>query len=169
MLNQAAFPDYSLAENLIFNPFGDNLDEDTFDDIDPDKNFYNTYHTKPCKYLHTDAINNILDTSKDLASFSIFHMNIRSVKFFFYHLEAYLSMINHKFSVIALTETWLKAHNFDLYPIDGYNLLSSTRETKPGGGIAIYIKDCLKFKLRPDLNYADDNLEMLWAEIDNTN
>ena len=80
MLNPAAFPDYYIAEHLIFNPFDSNLDEDTFDDIDPNKNFYNTYHSKPSKYLHADAINNVLDTNKDLAYFSIFHMNIRSVK-----------------------------------------------------------------------------------------
>jgi exonuclease III len=158
-----------IDENLIFDPFDTNLDSDTFDDIDPDKNYYNTHPSTPSKYVHTEAINKIFDSNHNLNYFSIFHMNIRSTKKIIYDVKTFLSTIDHKFTIIAFTETWLQPHNLDLYNLDGYNIESSIRTSKSVGGVSIYIKDDLQYKNRTDLNFTDNNLEMIWLEVDCSN
>ena len=169
ILSYNANPDHMINENLIFDPFDTSLDNDTFDDIDPDKNNYNTHPTIPSKYTHTDALNKILIQNQNLDYFSIFHLNIRSTKKNIYDVKTFLTTIDHKFSVIAFTETWLQSHNLDLYNLENYNMESSIRTTKLGGGVSIYIKNDIQYKSRNDLNYSDNNLEMIWTEIDCSN
>jgi hypothetical protein len=105
ILAHNANTDFMTNDNLIFDPFDTSLDNDTFDDIDPDKNYYNTQSSTPSKYLHTDALNQILSKNLNLNYFSIFHMNIRSTKKNFHDVKTFLSTIDYNFTIIAFTET----------------------------------------------------------------
>ena len=70
---------------------------------------------------------------------------------------------------MALTETWLNETDGDNYNIKGYNFLQRKRKHKNGGGIALYIKEDIKVKIR---NYINDennteSIESLFVEIQN--
>ena len=136
------------------------------EDIDPDSNFYNTHHqnTPNSPYLHIADVNSKIP--KTTNSFSIFHLNIRSLSKNFKELKNVLSLLDHKFKIIALTETWAKPHNIALYNLDGYHHESLTRDGKIGGGISIYIDDKYDYKIRSDLTSSNDTSESFWIEIE---
>lgn len=70
------------------------------------------------------------------------------------------------FSVIGLSETWLKSTNVDLYGVDGYCMEYKVREDKTGGGVAMYINDCITYKRRTDLeDVLCNEAEALFIEL----
>jgi hypothetical protein len=160
--------DFSQLQELLINPLDPEEGEGVLADIDPDENYYNSPNMQAPKtqYYQVDALNNKTKTYNDNSYFSIFHTNIHSTKQNYDNLNQLLSLITHKFTVLALTETWLKSHNVDLYPIEGYQHEHSTRAIKTGGGISLYIQEQLDYKIRSELNQTDDKLEMIWIEID---
>ena len=91
---------------------------------------------------------------------SIVHNNICSLQ----NKRDYVEAEFTKFDIIALSETWL----YDSFPSDkltirGYH--PPVRYDRPDshhGGVAIYVKDHLYCKHRPDLNVPD--LEAVWIE-----
>jgi hypothetical protein len=118
------------------------------------------------QYLHIPELNKKLATTID--SFSILHLNIRSLSKNFKELKSVTSLINHKFSIIALTETWIKPQNSNLFNLDGYHHEFALRPDKTGGGISIYLDENLDFFIRNDLTSTDHISESLWLEIDKT-
>lgn len=73
--------------------------------------------------------------------------------------------MNYRFSIIALTETWLKSPPHSYFNLQGYKLITNNRQGKIGGGVALYVDCELNFKIREDLNCCDDALESLFVEI----
>jgi hypothetical protein len=67
---------------------------------------------------------------------------------------------------MAFTETWLKDYNVDSHGISGFSHEHLTREDRPGGGTSLFIKDSWSYRIRTDLSHIDNDIEMLWAEID---
>ena len=77
-------------------------------------------------------------------------------------------MINQiKFDVITLSETWLKndKHLLEYVGLPGYEFAYRNREEKRSGGVGIYIRDTIQFKLRSDISKLDVSIEHLWIEI----
>ena len=74
---------------------------------------------------------------------------------------------NHKFDIVALSETWLKdnKHQYEYVQIPGYNTVFRNRENKKGGGVGFYVKDHLSFTLRNDITKMDDSIETIWIEV----
>ena len=97
---------------------------------------------------------------------SLIHENICSIPRNLTSFDNYLSTLGHDFSIIGLTETWLKEHNIELYGIDGYNSEHAIRKNKSGGGVSIFIQDTLEYFIRQDLSYQNDNIECIFIEID---
>ena len=58
-----------------------------------------------CKYYAEDSFIGLAD---EPIQFSLIHLNIRSLRKNFGVLTSYISPLNFRFDVIALTETWLK-------------------------------------------------------------
>ena len=77
-----------------------------------------------------------------------------------------MNNLNHEFSIIAFSETWLKDHNPDNYNMSGYNSEHNLRLSRAGGGVSLYIKDTIEYTVRDDLWYQNDTLETLFIEID---
>jgi exonuclease III len=159
-------------EAMLFDPFNSDADEpNLFDDIDPDKKFYNLNDnniTKRCKYSYPETLCNLTKDWPLLNNFSLMHHNIRSLRKNHTNFEILLKTIGHKFSIIGLTETWLKDHNTALYELDGYAHEFLTRPIKAGGGVSMFISENLNYKVREDLSYIDNNFEFLWIEVDKT-
>ena len=134
-------------------------------DLDPDANFYGSLDNH-YDYFIEDQFNSMLKSQKfSDQSFSLFHLNIRSLECNLHNLTNLLSNIDMEFSVIGITETWLKSstHSVD---IKGYNFFHECRKDKIGGGVGLYLSDCFTSKIRNDLRFEDEEVaESLFIEI----
>jgi hypothetical protein len=78
---------------------------------------------------------------------------------------------NHKFSVIALSETNEGPESSNLYPLSGYN--SFYQNTMPnkrkGTGVALYVCDNLSATVNGHVSQVTDNLESLFVTISSGN
>lgn len=91
----------------------------------------------------------------------IIHVNSRSI---IYKMEEIKVLaLKTKAAVICITETWLdnSVINSEI-EIPGYNVIRKDRN-KNGGGVCMYIKTCLAFNQRTDLEV--EKLEAIWCEI----
>lgn len=145
---------------LIFNPSDlNNLDNDSqFSSLDPDLNFLNDYYISMnvnSQYHTADSLNTISEKFK-CNSLSVFHLNVRSLPCHFDDLNEYLSSLNQKFTVIALTETWLTEISRQNYSIPGYTSIHHCRENKTGGGVSLYIRSDVHCKEREDLEFVTE-------------
>ena len=70
------------------------------------------------------------------------------------------------FSVLAITETWIKENDANELNFDGYNFINNPRTSKAGGGVALYVDQRFTYKILTEFNVSDVNvLESLFVEI----
>lgn len=162
-------------KKLIFNPYSNNDRGKSFftvdTQLDPDSNYYNKiiHHVDNCDYYDEETFKRLTQTYKD-TNFSILHLNIRSILNKHDDLVAYLDSLVYKFSVIGLTETWLKNENIHDFPMSQYNFTGKVRDHKPGGGIGLYIHQSSQFRERNDLSInVDDIIESQFVELTKPN
>ena len=77
-----------------------------------------------------------------MISFSLFHLNARSLVKNQDALAHLLANINHKFSVLATTETWVKESrqsNVNDLSFESYNFISNHIANKIGGGVGLFM------------------------------
>ena len=90
---------------------------------------YSKYYT-PAEFLQTKISKN---------AFTILHLNIASLQLHLDDLKTLLSMLNHSFSVIGITETKLKENSDTVINIDIDNYIFDDIRTKSHfGGCGIY-------------------------------
>ena len=97
------------------------------------------------------------------------HLNIHSAQNKMCEFELYLKSLHVNFSIIAITETWFNDSNHDLYGLDGYQMVDDYRQSRRGGGVALYIRNSVVYKLRNDLDVFNENMECKFVEIDKCN
>jgi len=156
---------------LNLNPFAD-LDSKFINNefADVDSNHYNFLCSQACSYYDTAQLNNLLpvDISSNLQS--IIHFNARSISANLDMLYSNLVMLKHKFSVIAVTETWTDSNSEQTINIPGYNNLIKSRDANiasRGGGVALFFSSDLAVdvKLRPDISCPADVMECIFVQI----
>ena len=76
-----------------------------------------------------------------------------------------MSNIDHEFSVIGLSETWLTPSDTDAFGIAGYNHVAVTRQAKKGGGVSLFISEKLVYSDLKELNVVEDYLEYVFVKI----
>ena len=137
---------------------------------DPDINFYQDISSLGTHYCSpNDFKNNFQSYLKD--SFSVLHLNIRSMNKNFESFKEFYSKIKFKFSIVCFSETWVgdisfsKNSNFEL---SGYKVLHQTRKSFKGGGVCVFVHENLSFKLREDLSINCDAMQSLSIEISST-
>jgi len=155
-------------QNLNINPFDLNelqLGNNTNVNANYEINNYN----EKCKYHCSDTfneLNNIIDDDK----LSLIHFNSRSLSKNLESITDYLKTLNHKFPIIAFSETWLKDDSIlpSLNSIEGYELAHCNRMSqKRGGGAALFISNDLNYKVRHDLNLKNSvDYETVFIEIE---
>ena len=130
-------------------------------DLDPDLN--NQSYASSASYC------NYAETVGDLngvISHSLFHLNARSLVKNQDALAHLLAIINHKFSVLAKTETWVRESNVNDLSFEGYNFVSNDRTNRIGGGVGLFIDQNFSYKILPEFNVSDANIiESLFVEI----
>ena len=82
--------------------------------------------------------------------------------------DEFTCMLNtQKFDIMTLSETWLKhnPHLLDYVKIDGYEVKFRNREHTRGGGVGLYIRSDIKYKLRNDIVNTNTDIEHLKLEV----
>ena len=93
-------------------------------------------------------------------------MNIKSVSKNYDQLIVYLSCLKHKFSVIALSETWTCKNKQSLFPILRYNCIFKNLISSRCGGVALYVLDHITFHECLDLNtHGNNNFECVFIQL----
>ena len=84
-------------------------------------------------------------------------------------LKEQIEHFNFSFDIITLQETWLDSNLEQFTEINGYNLICKHKpKVKAGGGICMFIKEGIDYKLRPDLSFSinpDFYYDCLFIEI----
>ena len=109
-------------------------------------------------------MSNILFSSLDLThNLSFVHYNVQSIYSKLEILEAEL----FEFDILAFTETWLSpSTDTSELLLHSFNTPErKDREHDSHGGVMIYVKDCLHYKRRVDLESR--NIESIWIELTN--
>ena len=119
------------------------------------------------KYYEIPEFSKLSHDVKD--GFSLFHLNIRSLSAHLTELSQPLSCFNFMFDVLGICETKEQIDSGFLANVSlpGYNMHSAPSKSS-AGGVALYIKSSLNYKLREDLKFTNDGLEMIGVEIINS-
>ena len=118
------------------NNFLDEIDIDVnhFDDLYP-----GLLNNRNDQYYNHERFNNSFCDDTNSNSLSVLHLNINSLNKNGPELIGYLSLLNMKFDIVCLSETYvtdiLLASDF----LDDYQCYHTTRNNH-GGGVAIYVK-----------------------------
>lgn len=121
-----------------------------------------------CKFYECQDFNSAVHNySKNL---SAFHLKISSQSKHFDELNTLLSLVNHKFKFIGISETRILKNREPAldFSIPGYSNVSTPTESS-AGGVMLYISNSFAFKPRPDLDsclYLSKLLESVFVEID---
>ena len=104
----------------------------------------------------------IINSNKTI---SIAHLNTQAICSTF---DEFTCMLNtQKFDIMTLSETWLKnnPHLLDYVKTDGYEVKFRNREHTEGGGVALYIRSNIKYKLRNNIANTNTDIEHLCLEV----
>ena len=156
--------DFDKYDKMSFNPlrYEANANSNQFDD---DHN-EDLYTFSKCPYLTPEQFKMQSFAKKD--QFTILNVNIRSLGKNFDKLKNCIKALDHDFSIIGISETHLKDKPNDYYNLPNYNIEYTNRIGREKGGVCLYIKDHIKYKLRQDLCIANSNLESCFIEIENS-
>lgn len=115
-----------------------------------------------CRYFDIGSFNQL--TGKPHV-FSLFHANSRSLNKNFNSIIDFLSLLNHEFSIIGFSETWLSDQISPLLQIDQYTFIESHRDSKRGGGVGLFISNNYTFVKRTDISFFNEAIESIFIEI----
>ena len=107
-LNNNQIITFTDLQKLHINPF--NLNENTDNDNDPNKHYELNNINDKCNYYCSDSLNN---KTKQLLNpkLSLIHFNSRSLIKNLDNITDYLETLDHKFPIIAFSESWLNDSN----------------------------------------------------------
>ena len=80
-------------------------------------------------------------------------------------LETFVSDTMPKIDIISLSETYINGptDNDEFYKLPGYTFIKNNRKNGLGGGVDIFWKNGLNYKLPDDLQ--NPHIESIWVEI----
>ena len=111
-------------------------------------------------YFDSTQLDQILlpNISKNLNS--LMHVNAGSLVANIENVCLNLASLKHKFSVVAVTETWTNSSIEKTIDIPGYDKIIKSRENRVGGGVALFIDSDLnvKIKARHDLDCQNSSI-----------
>ena len=140
-------------------------------DQDPDVNFYQTQISSldtSC-YIPNEVKEKLENFQQK--SFSVLHLNIRSMSKNFESFREFLDSLCFTFSAICLSETWCQSHktsNSNLQ-IPDYVSLQQTWKNRRGRGLCIFLLESFSYKVRDDLAVNSSAIECLCVEVFNKN
>ena len=138
------------------------------DTQDPDENFFNVFNFKDSQYFTPGESSRKLNHF-DKSSFSMLHLNIRSLQKNFDRLFNLLMALKFEFIVICIAETWCSDNsmNHNLFKLPQYKGIHQVRRTRKGAGIVVFLHESLTFNNRCDLSISNADIQALCVEIIN--
>ena len=115
-------------------------------------------------YILSEEFQKFIDSSSH-DSFSILHLNIRSIKKNFDNFKLFFSTLGFSFSVICFSETWLDEVGNSLYELPNHISKHQVRDDRRGGGVLIYIHNSLSFKVLSNLCINSVDINSLSTEL----
>ena len=98
-------------------------------------------------------------------SFSLIHLNISSLQRHIDELVTLLSILDHPFNVICVTETRLHDDPLTNIQIEGYNFVH-TPTSSQCGGVGIFIKENIEYEIVNKHTLSLDNIfQSIFIEI----
>ena len=147
--------------NLKTFSFSEHKPHELESNIDPENNFYNSTNSN-CEYYTDEQFK--CNVSMD-GSLSIIHFNGRSLYRNFIKIKDYLNQFS-KFSVIAVSESWLTYEKETDVELEDYELFTTNRINRNGGGVALYVHNSFKCKKIESMSITVENtMEMVTVEI----
>jgi len=156
--------------NMYSDTNWDFLENDTF--VDYIKNYlkgnFHGSHPFDFKYFTETEFNHKFRNIENNDTFSVFHLNIRSLNSNCSSLCQFLALLELKFDVIVLTE--ICAFNITFYHnvLSGYHFYYKLPVDSKVGGVGLYIRNCYNVQEVPQLNIvsSDSNkVENMWLEV----
>ena len=101
----------------------------------------------------------------------LFHLNIRSLPRKEDSFESYLNLLEHKFDIICISETWINEGRFFENCLEDYNHFFSKRPANkaPGGGCAIFVKKSFVSIELTHLSCNLEHIECVFVEVSHRN
>ena len=135
------------------------------EELDYNFDAYDPVQNPSCTYLTENQFKNMSFNNVD-ETFSLLHLNIRSINKHFDDLQQLLANpLNNSFSLIGLTETWLSQSTNQPYALPGYDFVVNNRDNRIGGGVALYISSNYDYEILENLNTMNDSVESLFVEV----
>ena len=152
-------------ENLKYN-LVDNSDDILQDNsCNPDVNFFSLKtQNVDTPYILPEEFQKLVGSFPHY-SFSILHLNSRSIKNKFANFKLFFSTLAFSFSVICFSETWLDEVGNSLYELPNCISKHQVRDDRKEGGVSIYIHNSLSFKVRSELCINSIDIESLSIEL----
>ena len=135
---------------------------------DLDENFFSTFYFKDSQYF-TPEESSLNLNSFGKSSFSMLHLNIKSLQKNFDSLLNLLMTLKFEFKVTCITETWCLDHsmNHNLFELPQHKSIHQVSRASKGGGIVVFLHESLTFNIRHDLSVNNADIEALCIEIIN--
>ena len=73
--------------------------------------------------------------------------------------------LDHNFTAMGFTETWLRDNFSPLIHLNDYSLVENHRKAKKGGGVCLFIKNDVVYSCRNDISPFNDDIESIFVEI----
>ena len=129
------------------------LDNDSFDILND------------CNYLLPEDVHEI----GNKFNIKIMHINAQSLVNKMDELKLIIEKCNSnglRFDILLICETFISDYNKHLCELDDYVLFERHRNSKRGGGVAIYVHNSFVVEERSDLNiFIEGELESLFVEV----
>jgi hypothetical protein len=116
---------------------------------------------KQSKYYDINSFLDLQEANIEKDKISIFNSNARSLIKHKSDYDILFDTLAHKkqfaFDILTLSETWLNEDLETLAYFDNYKgIFKHKPQIKEGGGLAIYIRNGIEFKLRNDISFPDE-------------
>lgn len=153
-MNETDFPGPTGGHTLLRSEYTDYKVYDFECNIDPENYCFNTINSM-CDYYTEEKFNDAVTLD---SNFSVIHFNCRSLYANFTKIQEYLKSVKHKFSAIALSETWVNEVRGVDFCMEGYELHYCSRRDKSGGGVALFVTTDLKCRIVKYMTTAINDL-----------
>ena len=85
------------------------------------------------------------------------------------NIRDYITILGDNFPIIGISKSWLNDLNDPLIRIPGYISEGTCRKNKRGGGVVLYVKEHLTYKVRNEITTNTSEFESCFIEVENLN
>ena len=155
-------------ESLSYKPFSVDGNLAVNGELDPDVDFFQNISSLDAEYFKIGNTKTFVDNNISSNSFSVLHVNIRSMQKNFEKFKEFFKTLQFNFNAICLSETWcnsLDSTKNSNYRLHRYKSFHHTRDGYKGERLCIFLRNTLSYKIRSDLKMNPDAIECLCLEI----